>query len=278
MSESYSKYHALGNDYIVLDPRSFSLLLTEPRIRKICHRNLGLGSDGILFGPQSSDAGIPAVSIYNPDGSEAEKSGNGIRIFAKYLWDRGYATSDTLDLMTKGGRVSVRRNNADTTNLTVSMGKLTIYEERILSLNEGKHVLCVYPASIGNPHAVVIAQVGELSDRIAKEIGPLIESHPSFPQKTNVQFVTVLDKSNIRIEIWERGAGYTLASGSSSSAAAGVCYMLGFCSKEVKVHQPGGTLDILVKSDSEIELTGEVSSVAEGQFTPAFISQLLELV
>lgn len=274
MNERYFKYHALGNDYIVLDPNTFSLQLNEERVKRICHRNLGLGSDGILLGPQSSLDGTPAVSIYNPDGSEAEKSGNGIRIFAKYLWDHGQATSDSLDLITKGGRVSVHRNNAEATNLTVSMGRLTLPGDKMLSLRGGEYLVRVYIASIGNPHAVVIEEVKDISEKLAREVGPLIENHPHFPHRTNVQFVKVLDRGNIQIEIWERGVGYTLASGSSSSAAAGVCYQLGLCDQAVKVHQPGGTLDIVVKDHFEIELTGEVSSIAAGKFTSEFMRKL----
>ena len=277
MPERYAKYHALGNDYLVLDPQSFSIPLTPQKIQRICHRNFGLGSDGILYGPQPSTEDIPAVSIFNPDGSEAEKSGNGIRIFAKYLWDHGYATSDSLDLHTKGGKVSVHRNDAQATNLTVAMGKLTVHEKQRLSLDEGRYVVDVDGASMGNLDGDVIEEVQDISEALAREWGPLIENSPYFPHRTNVQFVKVLDRDNIQIEIWERGAGYTLASGSSSCAAAGVCYNLGLCNDNITVHMPGGKLQIQVQKDLEMIMTGDVSSVATGQFTAPFIDQLLQL-
>ncbi len=276
MSECYSKYHALGNDYIVLDPARFSLPLNVERVKRICHRNFGLGSDGILYGPIEVE-GIPRVKIYNPDGSEAEKSGNGIRIFAKYVWDHGLATSDSLDIMTKGGKVSVLRNNPEATNLTVAMGALSLLWKEHLEIG-GITRRWVYAASVGNPHAVVMLQpFDELSEKMVRQLGPIVERHPLFPERTNVQLVKVLDRSNIQIEIWERGAGYTLASGSSSCAAAGVCYEKGLCDNEITVHMPGGNLEIRIQEGLQMIMTGEVSSVAEGQFTAPFIDQLLQL-
>ncbi len=276
MTQRYAKYHALGNDYLVLDPIRFSVPLTTARIQKICHRNFGLGSDGILYGPIDAH-GIPLVQIYNPDGSEAEKSGNGIRIFAKYLWDNGLATSDYLDVVTKGGKVSVLRNNSQATNLTVSMGQFSRLWEEHMEIG-GITKRWVNAVSIGNPHAVVmLVDSDEISEEKARQLGPIIENHPDFPDRTNVQLVKVLDRRNIQIEIWERGAGYTLASGSSSCAAAGVCYTKRLCDEDITVHMPGGNLEIRVEDGLQMIMTGEVESVAEGQFTSSFIDQLLKL-
>lgn len=274
LMHQYFKYHALGNDYVVLDPTTFKVELTPSRIQRLCHRNLGIGSDGILYGPSMfSNEGIPEVRIYNPDGSEAEKSGNGIRIFTKYLFDQGYTFNNPIELKTKGGKVTVTKNNAEATNFTVAMGTLVIGEPQTVKLEDQEY--CLHPVAIGNPHCIIIAD--DISEALARRVGPLIENHPYFPQRTNVQLVKVLDRENIQMEIWERGAGYTLASGSSSSAAAGVCHHQGLCGRVVQVHQPGGTLEILIKDDYEILLTGDVSSVAAGKFTPAFIQQLQRL-
>jgi diaminopimelate epimerase len=211
------------------------------------------------------------LRIFNPDGSEAEKSGNGLRIFARYLWDRDLAGDEEFAVETPGGiaRCTVLDSGG---NVRVQMGQVSFWSDRIPVVGPRREVLrerievggksLVYcAATIGNPHCVVLL---EGTPEIARELGPRLESHPNFPNRTNVQFLTVLDRSNIRIEIWERGAGYTLASGSSSSAAAAVAHKLGLCDRSITVHMPGGKLAIEIGNDFEIVLTGPVTKVAEG--------------
>jgi diaminopimelate epimerase len=275
MADFY-KYHGLGNDYLVIDPARFSLTLNRESVRLICDRNYGVGSDGILHGPLRAEDGSIRVRIFNPDGSEAEKSGNGLRIFARYLVEAGYVTSPDFQIDTKGGRVSVHLDAPDGRLMTVGMGILTFDSESIpvkgpkrevllepLEVNDQVVKICA--VSIGNPHCVVVRDI--IDRNLALALGPLIEGHSLFPCRTNVQFMKVLDRQNIQIEIWERGAGYTLASGSSSCAAAGVAFKLGYCDPDIRVHMPGGTLDVSISTDLSVRMRGEVSSVFEGNFS-----------
>lgn len=263
------KYHGLGNDYLVLDPNLNSIELTEEKIKKICNRNFGVGSDGILYGPILKDNKIK-VRIFNPDGSEAEKSGNGVRIFSKYLLDKGYITEKTFILSTLGGDVKVEYLDKVGEKIKVAMGKVTFESEEIPVSGEKRKVInetfnfkgkeykgtCV---SIGNPHCVI--PMKNISKNLAESLGPYVENYKEFPNKINMQLLEVIDRNNIKIEIYERGAGYTLASGSSSCAAASAAYELGLINNKVKVHMPGGVLDIEILKDKMVYMTGPVEYI-----------------
>jgi len=269
----FAKYHALGNDYLVINPEELQAPLTAQQIQRICHRNFGVGSDGILLGPTPSTSARFALRIFNPDGSEAEKSGNGLRIFSRYLWDRKLVRDEEFAIQTLGGLVRSKVMNQGR-QVRVEMGRVTFWSDEIPMtgcrrevLNErleaGDRTFTFCAASIGNPHCVV--PLSAIDPELAKRYGPIIETHPSFPRRTNVQFLKVLDRANLQIEIWERGAGYTLASGSSSSAAAAVAHKLGLCDRSVAVHMPGGQLGIEIGPDFSIVMTGPVTKVAEGE-------------
>ncbi|MEX2045009.1 MAG: diaminopimelate epimerase, partial [Opitutus sp.] len=271
----FHKYHALGNDYIVLNPADFPEWKPAPtagQIRVVCHRNFGIGSDGILWGPLPSQRSDFGLRIFNPDGSEAEKSGNGLRIFSRFLWDQGLVKNPTFTVETPGGHVeSIIRDQGRL--ITIAMGRVSfdsreipvagvpreVLNEKIVILDR-EFAYCA--ATIGNPHCVI--PLPEISPALAHRYGPLLETHPNFPRKTNVQFLKVRDRANIQIEIWERGAGYTLASGSSSSAAAAVAHRLGLVDRNVTVHMPGGQIGIEIAADFAIRMTGTVNRVAEG--------------
>jgi len=268
----FCKYHALGNDYLVIDPNDLPSHLTGEQIKTICHRNFGVGSDGILLGPLPSKSAPFALRIYNPDGSEAEKSGNGLRIFSRYLWDRKLVGKDEFAIETAGGLVK-STVFADGKMVRVEMGTVSFWSDRIPvigprrevineTISVGGRELTFCAATIGNPHCVL--PLAEISEKLAREFGPLLETNGNFPNRTNVQFLKVLDRANIRIEIWERGAGYTLASGSSSSAAAAAAHKLGLCDRSITVHMPGGQLAIEIGNDFDILMTGPVAKVAEG--------------
>jgi diaminopimelate epimerase len=268
----FSKYHAIGNDYIVINPSDATDGLTANEIRSICHRNFGIGSDGILFGPIETKECDFAVRIFNPDGSEAEKSGNGLRIFSRYLWDNHFVNDRQFTVKTSGGNVRCQVHNRGK-SVTVEMGKVNfdsqvipvkgppreVIHEKII-INEKELSFCA--ATIGNPHCVILCD--EVFPEEAKSIGPIIEKEPRFPNKTNVQFMKIIDRGNIQIEIWERGAGYTLASGSSSSAAAAVAFKLGLCDSRIDVHMPGGIIKITVSSDFSILMKGPVTRIGDG--------------
>ena len=280
MKFDFYKYQALGNDYLVIDPNYFKISLSKNLIKKICDRNFGVGGDGILYGPFYRESKNPILKIFNPDGSEAEKSGNGIRIFAKYLFDQGYLKEDSFILETLGGKVMVSRNDSKAKNFTVSMGNLVFQSDLIPVRGPKREVineklklddktLFINCASIGNPHCVIICD--EISKDEVLKLGPKIERNNLFPKKINVEFVKILDRNRIQMEVWERGVGYTLACGTGSCAAAGVCYKLGLCNPKIKVIMPGGIIDIEILKDFQIKMTGDVFSVAHGYFSKEFL-------
>ena len=281
----YSKYHALGNDYIVMDPAKCPLEPTPERIRLICHRNFGIGSDGILWGPVMKNGRV-SLRIFNPDGVEAEKSGNGVRIFSRYLIDEGYVKTDSFELDTPGGTVLVEKLDGEGRLLRVEMGKLSFSSPAIPVVGEKRDVVdepmefggktyratCV---TVGNPHCVIPVERAEPG--LARSLGPLVENSPRFPNRINMQLLEVLDRNNIKIEIWERGAGYTLASGTSSCAAAGAARRLGMTEQDVTVHMPGGEIRISIDEDWTVHMTGSVNAVGRGKFAPQFEQELRKL-
>jgi len=280
----FLKYHALGNDYIVLRPQSFHPALSQELVRLICHRNYGIGSDGILYGPVDSKSCDFGLRIFNPDGSEAEKSGNGLRIFARSLYDEGLVKEQPFSVETPGGVVSCQVEKGGGV-VTVQMGEVSFDSQRIPVAGPPREVLneeipisgkvfkfCA--ATVGNPHCVILTN--ELSPVDAQHYGPLIEIHPWFPNRTNVQFMRVIDRGNIQVEIWERGAGYTLASGSSSVAAAAVAYKLGLCDSEITVHMPGGELKISFSNGFQATMTGPVTKVCEGVMSSEMFGKTLQ--
>ncbi|MFT3951979.1 MAG: diaminopimelate epimerase [Oscillospiraceae bacterium] len=278
MNHTYCKYHGLGNDYIVIDPAACGIPMTEDAVRHICDRNFGAGSDGILYGPLFEN-GAPRVVIFNPDGSRAEKSGNGVRIFARYLKDAGYVTDSTFSLITDGGVVRAEYLDAAGGLIRVNMGKPTfiseeipvagarreVVDEPLLVLGEEFHVTCV---SVGNPHCVIPMEKAEKA--LALRIGAAVEHHAMFPNRINMQLLEVIDRANIKIEIWERGASYTLASGSSSCAAACAAHKLGLTDAAMTVHMPGGEIRVELLPDGRILMTGAVKSVYTGVFSEEF--------
>lgn len=268
----FHKYQALGNDYLVVEIATSSHeRLDAALVRRICDRHFGIGSDGILLEGQTSDGEFD-LRILNPDGSEAEKSGNGLRIFARYLWDRGRIGDERFPVVTKGGTVQCQvrdsgrmvfvemgRASFDSARIPIAGPRREVVDEEIDVAGERLRFTGV---TVGNPHCVVHAD--EVSPALARRLGPLLETHALFPNRTNVQFVRVLDRHRVQIEIWERGAGYTLASGSSSCAAAAASVRLGLCAGDVTVAMPGGGLEIGVTSDFALTMLGRVGKVAEG--------------
>ena len=272
---NFVKSHGLGNDYIVLDSKKINFKLTKKLISKLCHRNYGIGADGILLLINSTKADF-GLKIFNPDGSEAEKSGNGLRIFSKFLYDYKYTTKKKFTIQTKGGLVNsevILKNNI-VKNVRVAMGK-AIFDSKLIptkckkkfSLSEKlriKNKVFVYTAvSVGNPHCVIFQKKVSSDDAI--KFGHLIENHNFFPNKINVQFAQIISKNKVRIEIWERGAGYTLASGSSSCGVVSAGYRLGLLSEKVQVLMPGGKLFIEIDKEFNLIMEGPVEEIASGK-------------
>ncbi|MDR1817798.1 MAG: diaminopimelate epimerase [Puniceicoccales bacterium] len=304
----FRKYHALGNDYLVLDPADWrdGTAPAPDEIKRICHRHYGLGSDGILWGPlpatnattgnaAAAAAGAAAAGgaafglrIFNPDGSEAEKSGNGLRIFSRHLFDRKLVDADApFRISTPGGVVESTILDGGA-RVRVEMGRVSFDSARVPVLLDGeaREVLgerltaggrefVFNAATIGNPHCVIVCQRGEARG-LAKRHGSAIETHPLFPNRTNVQFLEVIDPRTIHIEIWERGAGYTFASGSSGSAAAAVAHRLGLVGPEVTVNMRGGNIQISIAPDFSVTMTGGVTPVGEFFMEPDVLTHSVE--
>lgn len=288
MKNGFFRGHGLGNDYLVMDPKELSFTLTPAVIEAICNRHWGLGSDGILT-PVSSKTADFGLRIFNPDGSEAEKSGNGLRIFARYLHATGRTKKRRFTVETKGGLVTVdlhldRRGDAST--VTVEMGQavfapsalpctLPVAELLQQSIEAAGRSMVFTGVSVGNPHCVVFKQSGESWSREdLLTLGPALEHHNIFPKRTNVQLAVPTGPKEVSILIWERGAGETQASGSSSCAAASAAVKLGLVTSPVAVKMPGGTLTIEVSSDFSLTMKGPVAEVARGSLSPSFVRGL----
>ena len=282
----FTKGHGLGNDYLVMEERELDFPLAPAAVRWICHRNWGVGSDGILLRTTSRVADV-GLRIFNPDGSEAEKSGNGLRIFAKYLWERGGLRQSPMRIETKGGVVEAVCHLAGdrVDEVTVEMGHATFRAPEIpmhgpdrevvaVPLQVGARSLTVTCVSVGNPHCVVFTD--RLDDDEVRTLGPRIETHPAFPNRTNVQFARVVGRDRIEVRIWERGAGFTLASGSSSCAVAAAAVRNGFCDGGITVVSPGGELGLQVRPDFSIRLRGPVAEVCAGELAPDLLAALRE--
>ena len=281
---TFVKAHGLGNDYIVLNEADLGFSLTPEAIRLICHRHYGIGSDGILLLAEQQPPPF-RLRIFNPDGSEAEKSGNGIRIFAKYLFEHDYTREKSFHIETQGGlvRVEVEPQGDRVTQVTVEMGGATFRSSQIPVKGEEREVvnevlrlegdrLPFTAVSVGNPHCVIL--VDQLEPDAIRHLGPQIEHHPIFPQRTNVQFAKVTSRDRVAILIWERGAGYTLASGTSACAVAAVCRRLSLVDDQVTIQMPGGELAVTIRPNWELTMRGPVSEVCTGTLSPDFVEEI----
>ena len=284
----FVKAHGLGNDYIIFNEADLVFSLTPEVIRLVCRRHYGVGSDGILLLVRSRTAPF-GLRIFNPDGSEAEKSGNGLRIFAKYLFEHGYTRERSFSIETKGGIVQVELEGKGdrVDSVRVEMGRATFLSPEIPVIGEEREVVNeemrvgeerfrFTAVSVGNPHCVIF--VDHLDPEETRRLGPQIEHHPLFPQRINVQFVKVGSRDRVAILIWERGAGYTLGSGSSACAVAAVCRRQGLVDADVTIQMPGGDLAISVQPGWELTMRGPVSEVYTGTFSKDLLQQIRKSV
>lgn len=285
MQDFFVKSHGLGNDYIVLDSEAISFEMTTKAIIRICDIHFGIGSDGILLKVPTENADF-GLRILNPDGSEAEKSGNGLRIFAKYLYDYKFTPEKEFTIETPGGIVSaevseLKHDKAYT--IKVDMGKAIFHSpdipvncdkdecigEKLVLDDKEYEINCV---SVGNPHCVVM--MDRLDETEIKKYGSQIENHSMFPNRINVQFAKVISGSQVEAIIWERGAGWTLASGSSSCAVACVSVKLGLTDRNLEIIMRGGTLKIDIDENWNIRMTGEVREIANGTLSDELLHDL----
>ncbi len=259
------KYQALGNDYLVLDlPGPLDKVV--PLLPLLCDRNRGLGADGLLaFNPPRM-----SVRIFNPDGSEAQKSGNGLRITAAHaVLEHG--AGDEFELRTGDRTNSVRVLSRDSVEIfcELDIGRPSFRAADLPALFDGEpdRVSLYTPAgrveamlvSVGNPHCVVFGE--PVTKARCLELGPLLENHAAFPERTNVQLFEVIDRARARMEVWERGAGYTIASGTSASAVAAACMRAGLVDDRVTIQMPGGNLEIQRVESGNLVQTGPARRV-----------------
>jgi diaminopimelate epimerase len=258
----FTKMHGLGNDYLYVfgevpaDVRELSVRLSD--------RHFGAGADGMIYISPSNKADFK-MRIFNADGSEAKMCGNGIRCVGKYVYEKGYTDKTrlsietlsgvkTLDLQIRGGKVK---------NVTVDMGKVTVGEEKEIAV--GGQTVCGIPVSVGNPHFVVF--VPDAQTAPLQTVGPLIEKHPSFPEGVNAEFVQATGNNQLRMRVWERGSGVTMACGTGACAASAAAVHKGLCrhSVPISVQLDGGTLEIQVDPAGFVRMTGPAETVYEGE-------------
>ena len=285
MKTVVEKYHGLGNDYLVFDPNRNKLRLSPANVRLLCDRNFGVGADGVVEGPLLEGERI-SVRIWNSDGSMTENSGNGVRIFAKYLKDGGYVQKKNFTIYTQGGEASIHYLNEEGTRLKVSMGKVSFWSDEVPVEGPRREIVnetmvfgrIPYPVTclnIGNPHCVIL--MDEISKELVCRIGGYSEIARQFPAKINTQIMKVLDRTHIQTEVYERGAGYTLASGTGCCGAAAAAYRLGLTDPKVIVQMPGGTLEVEIEEDGQVLMTGDVGYVGSMKLGSALSEQLRAL-
>ena len=270
MTVPFEKWQALGNDYLIVEAANLPFELTPGRVRRLCDHHLGIGSDGLLvLSPPDEDGFVARLRIFNPDGSEAELSGNGAREAIMYLRRAGWTDADTFSIQTLAGEI--RPTITGETTCRVDMGRAKLREEGTLSADgrdwRYQHI------SIGNPQTAIFADDVEELDLAA--IGPGIERHELFPDRTNVSFSRELDRGVVRARIFERGVGETMSSGTGAAGAA-VAYVLRGGDSPVTVRLDGGELEVEVGEDLHVNLTGWAVPVYRGELADDFVKELHE--
>ena len=258
----FEKWHGIGNAYLVLEQTDAAVELTPARVERICHPDLGAGSDGILL----IEDGL-RVRVFNPDGGQAEFSGNGTRIAAGYLMRRDGV--DELEMTTLKGPVGARRVGGE---IEIDAGRASLDSPDHRPGNGPPPADAYTFVSIGNPHCVIEVDDPDALDLPA--VGAPIERHPWFPNRVNVEFYRPLDGHSIRMRVFERGAGETLSSGSGSSAAAVAAVVAGRVTSPVTVRLDGGTLRVDVSDDLAVKLTGPVEQIMTARFEADFLRTL----
>lgn len=273
MELEFTKMHGLGNDFIVIDAINQDVDLSEKQVRFLADRHFGVGCDQLLLVEASETDEVDFIyRIFNADGGEVEQCGNGARCFAAYVREKGLTDKDHIRVETASGVIELHVQSDG--QITVDMGvpefspwKIPFNADTRLdeyALDVNGQVLKIGAVSMGNPHAVTV--VDNVDTAEVFELGPDIESHPLFPNRVNAGFMQVIDDSHIRLRVFERGAGETLACGTGACAAVAVGYLQGYLSNEVKVDLPGGSLQISWQGEaSPVMMTGPATTVFEGK-------------
>jgi diaminopimelate epimerase len=252
-----SKWHGLGNDYLLVERAALDVPLTAERVKRICDYHFGVGSDGILEVVSANGAEADVV-IWNPDGSTAELSGNGTRIAARWLARR--SGEDAVTIRVGPREVAARLSGHE---VELDVGEVVVGEPETLDVGEEVEFT---PVSVGNPHAVI--QLVPTREDLVR-LGPLVENHTRFPERTNVQLIRVDGPNDLTVGVWERGAGETLSSGTSSVAAAAAAVARGWCESPVTVHLAGGDLRVEL-ADGRATLTGPAEEICTIELAEEF--------
>ncbi|MCR5468588.1 MAG: diaminopimelate epimerase [Lachnospiraceae bacterium] len=274
------KYHGLGNDYLILDPKKNDIKLQDRYIEMMCRRKYGVGADGILYGP-FIDGDKISLKIFNSDGSEAEQGGNAISIFARYLKDEGYVTGKSVDVHTTAGIVKVEYLDENGETLKVNMGKASFFaignkietpEEDMktepLQFNGDMYnAVCL---SIGTPNCVIMTE--NVSKGCAEELGPYVENADYFPTRINMELMKVVSRDTLSVENYARGEGYVPSSGTGACAAACAAFKMGLTDRVVNVKMPGGDMQIEIAENGDVFMTGHVVAVGEVNLAENFFS------
>jgi diaminopimelate epimerase len=279
VSVPFEKWQALGNDYLIVEAAQLPFEVTPGRVRRLCHRHLGVGSDGLLVLAEPDQPGhVARLRIYNPDGSEAELSGNGAREAVMYLRHRGWTDAETFSIQTAAGEI--RPTITGPTTCTVDMGRAALRSKDFPSggedgrgqLEAAGRAWRFQHVSIGNPQCAIF--VGEELERLdLREVGPPIEGHELFPNRTNVSFLSEISPGAVRARIFERGVGETMSSGTGAAGAA-VAYVLRGGASPVTVRLDGGDLEVEVGEDLHVSLTGWAVPVYEGRLADDLVEEL----
>jgi len=269
MNVSFSKYQATGNDFILIDGFTSGFSLTSKQITRLCDRHFGVGADGVIIAKPSDKANL-FMDLINSDGSQAEMSGNGIRCLAAFAIDNELVKANVEEIFvdTRAGLKTIKVND---NKFKVDMGVPAFENSDIGFLAQEKiwnyplrvngNELKVYGVSMGNPHCIILTE--QLEKTIVDKLGPLVETHPLFKNKTNVEWVKVESDSKLSIEVWERGAGYTLACGTGACASFAAANRLGLVKNQASISLPGGELEVELQG-SHLFLTGEAIKVYNG--------------
>ena len=258
----FTKMHGLGNDYLyVYDEVPENI---EKLSQKLSERHFGAGSDGMIYISPSKIADF-RMRIFNADGSEAKMCGNGIRCVGKYVYDKGYTDKTNLKIETLSGikYLNLQLSCGKVKFVTVNMGKAIPEAEKTLAVCGNE--INIIPVSVGNPHAVIF--VSDIEKAPVSEVGPALEHHTDFPEGVNVEFVQIISDTELRMRVWERGSGITMACGTGACAATAAAVFKGVCPKgiPISVHLDGGTLKIQIDNDDTATMTGPAETVYEGE-------------
>ena len=268
---AFTKMQSLGNDFVMLDNISTQLPLEPDIIRHLADRHVGIGCDQVIVASPGDDSADFVMRIFNADGTEVGQCGNGARCFARYLIENGWTdkrhlvvqtSSAQLELVLEdGGQVSVNMGTPLFEPAAVPFDSPTCEKDYVLHI--GEEQVRIHIASIGNPHAVL--SVDDINCAPVKSLGPAIECHPAFPQKANVGFVQVCDRRHLKLRVWERGVGETMACGSGAGAATAVCRKQGLVDDTVEVELPGGMVEVSWSGRDGLWLRGPATTVYRGE-------------